>query len=61
MAFSAPEECLMDMGITIGMLGLPRDDYDPMLMNLVHTAKKRLASKPRLLPVFKLPLPTRHR
>ncbi|KAK4883521.1 hypothetical protein RN001_006840 [Aquatica leii] len=59
-AFSAPEELLLRNRVLVGMLGLPRGDYDAMLMNLTQSAKKRLTAKPRILPEFKIPPPVIH-
>ncbi|KAK5650556.1 hypothetical protein RI129_001585 [Pyrocoelia pectoralis] len=59
-ALTAPEELLLKKGVTVGMLGLPRDDYDVMLSSLTHNAKRRLMKKPRILPQFKLPPPVVH-
>ncbi|XP_031333343.1 uncharacterized protein LOC116163513 isoform X1 [Photinus pyralis] len=59
-AFTAPEELLVKEGVTVGLLGLPRSDYDAMLISLTHNAKKRLAKKPRILPEFKIPPSIHH-
>lgn len=59
-AYTAPEEVLLELGVTVGILGLPRDELDPMLM----TKQKSLENmniEARELPNFQLPPKVHHR
>ncbi|GJQ88148.1 hypothetical protein Trydic_g13152 [Trypoxylus dichotomus] len=53
-AYAAPEELLLGMGVTVGVLGIPRDEYDPVLMTRERTSKT--FNKPPIeVPPFKIP------
>ncbi|KAI4457917.1 hypothetical protein MML48_7g00008317 [Holotrichia oblita] len=58
-AYAAPEELLLGMGVTVGVLGIPRDEYDPVLMTRERTSKT--FNKPPIeVPPFKIPPRVRH-
>lgn len=59
-AYAAPEELLLDFGVTIGILGLPRDELDPLLTPKERTIDDINKAK-RELPKFKLPPKVHHK
>lgn len=47
------------MGVTVGVIGIPRDEYDPVLMTRERTSKT--FNKPPIeVPPFKIPPRVRH-
>lgn len=59
-AYAAPEELLLESGVTIGILGIPRDDLDPILMPKERTCED-INKEVRDLPKFKLPPRVHHK
>lgn len=60
MAYTAPEEILLELGVTVGILGLPRDELDPMLMAKPKSLEN-IKVEARELPKFQLPPKVHHR
>lgn len=58
-AYSAPEEMLLDLKVRVGLLGVPRKEFDPMLTQRERTSKT--FNKPiSEAPEFKLPTRIKH-
>lgn len=59
-AYSAPEELLLALGVAVGLLGMPRDEYDAILLPKEKKKGHRRQTKPREIIPFKLPPRTYH-
>lgn len=59
-AYAAPENELFELGITVGVLGIPREEFDPVLMTRERTSKT-YCKAPIEVPPFVIPGPTKHR
>lgn len=59
-AYAAPEKLLLKLNVTVGILGLPRDELDPMLMAKPRSAENKAESRTKL-PTFVLPPRIHHR
>lgn len=53
-AYAAPEELLGYYGVPVGILGVPRDDLDAVLMPKERTLED-ISKEVRELPKFKIP------
>lgn len=53
-AYAAPEELLLEYRVTVGILGIPRDELDPILMPKERTSED-INKEVRELPKFKIP------
>lgn len=58
-AYAAPEELLIDYGVTVGILGIGRDELDPVLMPKERTSED-INKEVRELPKFKIPPRVHH-
>lgn len=59
-AYIAPEEQLLDYGVPVGILGIPRNELDPMLLPKVRTIED-INKEVRVLPKFTLPRKIHHK
>nr|XP_022904193.1 uncharacterized protein LOC111416413 isoform X2 [Onthophagus taurus] len=57
--YSVPEEHINKMGIALGLLGIPREEFDPVLLSRERTSKT-YTKKITEIPEFKLPPKTDH-
>ncbi|XP_022904192.2 protein phosphatase 1 regulatory subunit 36-like isoform X1 [Onthophagus taurus] len=57
--YSVPEEQINKMGIALGLLGIPREEFDPVLLSRERTSKT-YTKKITEIPEFKLPPKTDH-
>lgn len=59
-AYTAPEECLLELGVTVGILGIPRNELEPILTPKERTSED-INKEVRELPKFKLPPRVHHK